>query len=80
MEKMIQLTHQQLTLAFAASCIEAVAHRLGVTPKEIARRMGRVHLVEDYILPFYEQLHTESRDHVTDNIIECLQRREEANP
>lgn len=34
--------------------------------------MKSVGMIANYILPNYEVLHTESREHVTDNMIECL--------
>lgn len=34
--------------------------------------MKQVGMIENYILPYYDVLHTESREHVTDNMVECL--------
>jgi hypothetical protein len=34
--------------------------------------MKRVDLINQYILPYYDMLHLESREHLTDDIIECL--------
>lgn len=75
---MIQLTRTEIELGFAASCIEGAARRLGKPYQEIVARMKRVGMIDGYILPFYDVLHTESREHVTDNIIECLNNWEEA--
>lgn len=69
---MIQLSRTEIELGFAASCIESVASRLNKPYQEIVARMKRVGLIENYILPCYEALHSESREHVTDNVIECL--------
>ena len=40
--------------------------------KQFPKRMKHVGMIANYILPNYEVLHTESREHVTDNMIECL--------
>ena len=36
------------------------------------RRMSRVGLIHDYIIPCYDTLHTESRENVTADIMETL--------
>lgn len=72
MENLIELSYTEVTLAFVASCIESTARRLGKSYQEIFARMKRVGMIENYILPCYDVLHTESREHVTDNMIECL--------
>lgn len=70
MENLIELSHTEVTLAFVASCIESTARRLGKSYQEVFTRMKR--MIENYILPCYDVLHIESREHVTDNMIECL--------
>lgn len=60
-------------MAFVATCIEAVARRLGVSYRSVFERMERVGLIEGFILPGYEVLHSESRDVLTDRVIECLE-------
>ncbi len=73
MERLIELSPTEILLAFASFCIESTARRLGKSYQEILSRMNRVGLIENYILPCYDTLHTESREHVTENIIECLE-------
>ena len=72
MKNLIELSHTEVVLAFVASCIESTARHLGKSYQEIFTRMNRVGMIENYILPYYETLHTESREHVTANMIECL--------
>lgn len=72
MENLIELSQTEVTLAFVASCIESTARRLGKSYQEIFARMQQVGMIENYILPYYDVLHTESREHVTDNMVECL--------
>lgn len=72
MEEYVKLSPTEIQLGFVASCIEFVARRLGRSYDEIYRRMKRVGLIEKYIYPFYDVLHTYSREHVTDDLIGCL--------
>lgn len=72
MEQLIELSQTEIKLAFVAFCIESTARILGRPYQEIFARMKRVGMIEKYIWPNYEMLHTESREHVTNNMIECL--------
>lgn len=74
METWNQLSVEELKIGFVASCIESVAERLGYQYDEILDRMDRVSLIDEYIYPHYEALHTEDRNNLTDNIIETLNR------
>ena len=72
MEKRIELSHTEIVLAFVATCIEGVARRLGISYKEVFQRMKNVDLINQYIVPHYELLHSESRENLVEGIIECL--------
>lgn len=71
------LSKDQVVMGFVASCVEDVAARLGVEPGEMYRRMDAVGMIDHYLIPFYETLHTESRENLTDSLIESLKRWEE---
>ena len=70
------LSRDQIVMGFVASCVEDVANRLGVAPAEIYRRMDAVQMIDGYLMAFYETLHTESRENLTDSLIDLLKRRE----
>lgn len=72
MEQLIELSQTEIKLAFVASCIEGTARALNKPYLEIFERMKRVGMLHDYIWQNYEMLHTESRENVTKNMIECL--------
>lgn len=55
-----------------------MADRLGKDYAEIYGRMKAAGLIEKYIIPHYDVLHTESRENVTNDMIETLKRWEEA--
>ena len=72
MGKTIEISHTQIVMAFVATCIESTSRLLNVPYKEVYERMKRVGLIERYIVPNYETLHTESRENVAAGIAECL--------
>lgn len=61
-------------MAFVATCIEATARWLNVPYIDVYQLMKRVGLIEKYILPHYETLHTESRENLAQGLTECLEK------
>lgn len=59
-------------MIFASSCVESAARALGIEPSDMFKRMKRVNLIEGYILKHYDAIHSESRKHITEDIIGCL--------
>ena len=72
MEQLVEIPKAQVILAFVATCIESTARLLNTTYQEVYNRMKRVGMIERYIIPHYESLHTESRENIADGMIECL--------
>lgn len=68
----IEISKTQVIMAFVATCIEATARLLNTSYKEVYQRMQRVGLIENYIIPHYETLHSESRENIAEGIAECL--------
>ena len=66
-------TEQERICTFVCSCIESASIRAGSKASDMYRRMNRVGLIHDYIVPCYDTLHTESRENVTDDIMETLE-------
>lgn len=77
MNNKVQLTKNEIIMGFVASCIEDVADTLGVDYLEVYRRMDAVMMIDEYIIPNYEVLHSESRKNVTMGLIDTLKRWEE---
>ena len=77
MKERVQLSKDEIIMGFVASCIEDVAETLGVDYSEVYQRMDTVKMIEEYIIPNYEVLHSESRRNVTDGLIDTLKRWEE---
>ena len=72
MEYLVEISQEQQIMAFVASCIERVARFLNIDYAEAFRKMKRVGMIEHYILPHYDTLHTESRENLTKGLVECL--------
>ncbi len=72
MEKYLEPTKDEIIMAFVASCVESVADYLGLDYREVFERMDRVGMIDTYIYPFYEQLHSESRENLTVSLIDTL--------
>lgn len=74
MKRLLELTEIEIRMGFAASCVEAASKQVGCTYKEMYKRMKRVGLINHYILRHYETIHTESRENIIADILECLNR------
>lgn len=74
MDGYIQLSDDQIIMGFVASCIEDVANRMGISHADMYIRMNAVGMIDQYIIPCYSTLHTESRETLTTSLIETLTR------
>lgn len=72
MENIVEISKTQVIMAFVATCIEATARLLNTSYKDVYQRMKRVGLIERYILPHYETLHSESRENIAEGMVQCL--------
>lgn len=77
MEEIRKISKEQIIMAFVATCIETTARQLNTPYNEIFQRMERVGMIENYIIPNYEPLHSESREVLAERIIEYLNNWEE---
>ena len=68
-----KMSKEQIVMAFVATCIETTARQQNTTYDEIYRRMNRVGMIENYIVPNYEPLHGESREVLAERLMECLE-------
>lgn len=73
---MEQIGYNKIHLAIMA--IEKGARRLNVPPKEMYMRLRKQGLVHNYLLPYYEELHTQSSDWVAETTVETLKNWEAA--
>ena len=63
-------------LEFAIFCIENVAAKLGVSAEKVYDALvEKSDILNDYIIPEYEILHTQGKEYIVDDIIEVMKER-----
>ncbi len=63
-------------LEFAIFCIESVAQKLNVGAKKVYLALTeQTNILNEYIIPEYEVLHTQSKDYIVDDIIAIMKER-----
>lgn len=63
-------------LEFAIFCVENVAFRLGIAAEKIyAAWTEKSDILNGYIIPYYEILHTQGKEYIVDDIIETMEAR-----
>lgn len=63
-------------LEFAVFCIENVAEKLGVDAEAVYKAFtDKSNILNGYIVPEYEVLHTQSKEYIVNDIIELMQER-----
>lgn len=61
---------------FAVFCIEALADELGTTGDNIYRILTEdSNILDDYIVPCYDALHTQGKDYIVRELKELMQKR-----
>ena len=79
MKNVVEIPRTQVIMTFIATCVETTARRLNTSYKDVYQRMKRVGLIEQFILPHYETLHSESRENLAGVLVECLNNWENRN-
>ena len=63
-------------LEFAIFCIENIAAKLGVSAEKVYDALTeKSDILNDYIIPEYETLHTQGKEYFVDDIIEVMKER-----
>jgi hypothetical protein len=63
------------SFSFAVYMIHACADRWNTTPSKVYEAMNKSGCLDDYIVPYYDVLHTQSTDYVVHDIGEYLKNR-----
>lgn len=65
--------HNKNELEFAIFCIENVAIRLGVSAEKVYHALAEESdILNSYIIPCYDVLHSQSKDYIVDDIISFM--------
>ena len=63
-------------LEFAIFCIENIAAKLGVSAEKVYDALTeKSDILNDYIIPEYEILHTQGKEYIVDDNIEVMKER-----
>ena len=63
-------------LGFAVFCIENVAAKLGVDAERVYQAFTeQSDILNGYIVPEYEVLHTQSREYIVDDLLDVMKER-----
>ena len=57
---------------YCVFCIENVADKLGKRGNEVFNVLKESHLLDRYLIPSYEALHTQSKQYIVDEIISVM--------
>ena len=64
-------------LEFAVFCIENVAAKLGMNASRVNQAFTeKSDILNGYIVPEYEVLHTQSREYIVDNLLDVMKEKE----
>lgn len=73
---MKQSIEKSRELEFAIFCIENIAAKLGVSAEKVYDALTeKSDILNDYIIPEYEILHTQGKEYIVDDIIEVMKER-----
>lgn len=63
-------------LEFIIFCVESLAERLKISSKEIYKLINSdTDILNSYIIPCYEPLHSQSKSYIVEDLIEVLKER-----
>lgn len=57
---------------FAVFCIENIAERIGANASQVYEALKKSLIMDSYILPNYEVLHTQGKEYIVDDILEVM--------
>lgn len=63
-------------LEYVIFCIENIAHRLNRNPAEVYKALtDRSGILEEYIIPSYDVLHTQDKEYIVDDILSVMKKK-----
>lgn len=65
-------TSSNYQLEFAVFALEATAQKANIPTEELFDRLNKLGLVQNILMDCYDTLHTQSRNYITDVILEAL--------
>ena len=62
-------------LKFVIFCIDNVARFIGFTPRDTYHRMQDADIIDGYIVPCYDILHTFSKEYIVEELVAIMHKR-----
>ena len=62
-------------LEFIIFCIESLAESLKIDAKKVYKLIKDTNVLDDYIIPCYEPLHSQSKHYIVEDLTEVLKER-----
>ena len=63
-------------LEFTIFCVESLSERLNISAKKVCKILRNdTDILDYYIIPCYEPLHTQSKSYIVDDLIAVLEER-----
>lgn len=70
---MVELIHNKQELEFAVFCIENTAIKLNMTADKMYKLLSeKSDILQKYIVPNYESLHTQSKEYIVNDILDIM--------
>lgn len=62
-------------LEFTIFCIESLSESLDMDAKQVYKLIKETSILDDYIIPCYEPLHSQSKQYIVQDLIEVMKER-----
>lgn len=63
-------------LSFTIYCVGILAERLGITERNAYHLLQNCNMIDGYIVPCFDVLHTFSKDYITNDLVSMLKKKE----
>ena len=63
-------------LEFVVFCIESLAKELNINAEKVYKALKESNIIDEYIVPEYESLHTQSKEYIINDIIDVMSERD----
>lgn len=63
-------------LEFVVFCIENLAKELNINAEIVYKALKESNTIDEYIVPEYDSLHTQSKEYIVNDIIDVLRERD----
>ena len=61
---------------FAVFCVEAISDKLDITGEKVYKMLTEESdILDSYIIPSYDSLHTQGKDYIVNELIELMEKR-----